>query len=342
MKVSVLLTAYNAETYLRPAIDSILGQTLADFELIIINDGSKDGTDAIVRSYTDPRIVYHPQENHGLARSLNIGLKLARGEYIARMDADDISTPDRLELQAHYLDQQADVAVVGGSYEVFDDERGVLETFVALPEERDIKNEFYIRNPYGHGSVMFRKAMAVAEGGYDEVFPIEDYEIWWRLSQKYAVGNVPKVIYKWRLVQSGISHGGSDKRQAPIKEMVERIWAAGGPALPSRQQMAAQIERYRELKPVDMAGRFVEQYIYDQYALGLALIGRGWGRRGWAQIARTLAVAPKSTVQLSNLYYFNRSMRGYLLHLMLKPNNLINRKIAGLLRRVQPNKGVAI
>jgi hypothetical protein len=341
LKVSVLMAAYNAETFLRPAIDSVLNQTLRDFELIIVNDGSRDGTADIVRSYADPRIVYHPQENHGLARSLNTGLNLARGEYVARMDADDISTPDRLELQAAYLDAQAKVAVVGGCYEVFDDERGTLETFVALPEERDIKNEFYIRNPYGHGSVMFRRDMAMAEGGYDEVFPIEDYEMWWRLSQKYAIGNVPSVIYKWRLVQSGISHGGSDKRQAPILEMVNRVWSAADPVLPAPAQIKAEVGRYGAMRS-PLAARLAEQYLYDQYALGLAMIGRGRGRQGWAHIARVLAAAPRSAVQLSNLYYFNRSMRGYLLHLMLRPSNIIDRKIAGLLRRVQSNKGVAI
>ncbi|MCD6661765.1 MAG: glycosyltransferase family 2 protein, partial [Lentimicrobium sp.] len=97
--VSILMPVYNGRDYLRPAIDSLLAQTFTDFEMIVVNDGSKDDSQAIIESYNDPRIVLINQQNQGVARSLNNGLKIARGKYIRRHDADDISTPDSLQIQ---------------------------------------------------------------------------------------------------------------------------------------------------------------------------------------------------------------------------------------------------
>lgn len=111
-KISVIMPAYNAERYIREAIDSILRQTWSDFELIIIDDGSTDSTAAIIAEYTDNRIRFCPNaQNMGVAATLNRGLELACGAYIARMDADDISLPERFAKQAAYLDAHPDVTV---------------------------------------------------------------------------------------------------------------------------------------------------------------------------------------------------------------------------------------
>ena len=114
------MPAYNAEKYINEAIDSILAQTFTDFEFIIIDDGSTDSTCAIVESYSDSRIRFFKNEhNLGVAATLNRGLDLARGEYIARMDADDISLPTRFEKQAAYMDSHPDVVVCGTGVECF-------------------------------------------------------------------------------------------------------------------------------------------------------------------------------------------------------------------------------
>ena len=113
-KVAVLMSVYNGEKYLREAINSILSQTFNDFEFLIINDGSTDGTADILKSYTDSRIkIINNEKNIGLTKSLNKGLKIAKGEYIARQDADDISMPERLKEEVAFLEIHKDYAVVG-------------------------------------------------------------------------------------------------------------------------------------------------------------------------------------------------------------------------------------
>lgn len=115
-KVSVVMSVYNGEKYLPETIDSILNQTFKDFEFIIINDGSTDKTAKILTSYDDPRIRIFNQENMGLTKSLNRAISLAKGEYIARMDADDISYPERLKKQVDYLNKNPDIGLVGSKY----------------------------------------------------------------------------------------------------------------------------------------------------------------------------------------------------------------------------------
>ena len=119
-KISVLMPAYNAEKYIGEAIESILNQTYKDFEFIIINDGSIDRTEDIILSYDDPRIIYlKNKENSGIVASLNNGLKQAKGQYVARMDADDISLPTRFEKQLQYMESNQHIFVLGTSLILF-------------------------------------------------------------------------------------------------------------------------------------------------------------------------------------------------------------------------------
>ena len=121
-KVSVLMPVYNTkEEYLREAIESILNQTFTDFEFIIINDGSTNNAEEVIKSYKDSRIKYYRQENHGLIYTLNYGLSLCNGEYIARMDSDDISLPFRFEKQIEVLDKNPNIGIVGGLIKIFQD-----------------------------------------------------------------------------------------------------------------------------------------------------------------------------------------------------------------------------
>ena len=130
-KISVIMPARNAEQYIREAIDSILGQTFADFEFLILDDGSTDATAEIVQCCRDERIRFCPNgRNMGVAATLNRGLALAGGEYIARMDADDISLPKRFEKQAAYLNAHRDVAVLGSDLELFCDMTETAKQYV--------------------------------------------------------------------------------------------------------------------------------------------------------------------------------------------------------------------
>jgi FkbM family methyltransferase len=330
-RVSVLMAAYNSESFLKEAIDSILAQSFADFELIIINDGSSDKSEGIVKGYSDPRIRYFAQENGGLGAALNRGIKEARGEYIARMDSDDISLPTRLQTQLNYLDQHSEVALVGTSYDVVDAKLRHRETFSALTNPEDVKNDFFVRNPFGHGTVMFRKEIINKVGSYDaERGKIEDYEFWWRISQAYTVANVAESLYLWRIVSSGISHGDSDKRQKPIQDLVSSIWTKGSPSPCTITGMRQRLAEYAAAEPSEVGPRLAKQYLMNQYALGLGLISQGRRWQGWKWIAQAWWTTPNSFGYVVKLYYFNRSMCGYNLQLMLKPLSLPGR----LLRRV--------
>jgi len=137
-KVTVLMPVYNGERYLNEAVDSILGQTFTDFEFLIIDDASTDKTPEILRSYDDPRIrVVTNEENLGLSKSLNKGLALARGEFIARMDADDVSYPYRLQVQHEFMTQHPGAGVIGSWAEYIDRKGEIVHRYRApiFPEE---------------------------------------------------------------------------------------------------------------------------------------------------------------------------------------------------------------
>ncbi len=160
------MSVYNGEKYLREAIDSILGQTFKDFEFLIIDDGSTDSSVEIIRSYADPRIrLIQNEENIGLSRSLNKGLKLARGEYIARMDADDISLPRRLAAQVGLLDKQPDIGLVGTSIQLIDCDGERMHVHRVPTTHAQILWALCFTTPLAHPSVVFRKVIIECVGG---------------------------------------------------------------------------------------------------------------------------------------------------------------------------------
>jgi glycosyltransferase involved in cell wall biosynthesis len=179
------MSVYNAEKYLEKAIESILTQSLYDFEFIIINDKSNDSSSDIISKFADQdqRIKYIENENNrGLTYSLNKALELAQGEYIARMDADDISTPYRLEKQFDYLQKNKEISLIGTSaYNINEDGEVIAERNVPL-EYEEIKKSINLINPIIHPSVMFRKKDILDIGGYNEEFKkVQDYELWFRI-----------------------------------------------------------------------------------------------------------------------------------------------------------------
>jgi glycosyltransferase involved in cell wall biosynthesis len=182
MKVSVVMAAYNAERYVRQAIDSILSQTFTDFEFLIVNDGSTDSTKEILEQYLDPRIRVLDQSNQGCASARNHAINLAKGKYIAIMDADDVSLPDRLKKTVAYLDQHPEVVLVGGSYIVKHEITGV-ETVIRTPTDDRILRKSLLRYaPFVDPANVIRKDAFEKAGGYkvDHGF---DYELYSRLAK---------------------------------------------------------------------------------------------------------------------------------------------------------------
>ncbi len=203
-KVTVLMSVYNGEKYLREAIDSILNQTFKDFEFLIVNDGSTDRTAEILRSYHDHRIkIINNEKNMGLTGSLNKGLKIARGEYIARMDADDISLPQRLEKEVAFLDQNKKVGLVGTYYLMINENGKVLHTVKCLTQDEKLREKLLEGNQFGHGSVMLRAECIKKVGLYREL--AEDFDLWLRISEVYDIANIPEPLYKWRLNSKSVS-----------------------------------------------------------------------------------------------------------------------------------------
>ncbi|HLA39858.1 MAG TPA: glycosyltransferase, partial [Candidatus Glassbacteria bacterium] len=208
--VTVLMSVYNGERFLRESVESILRQSFGDFEFLIMEDGSTDSTAVILAEYAakDRRIrVVKNEENIGLTRSLNHGLALARGKYVARQDADDLSLPERLARQVEFMEAHPDTVLLGTGMEVINEGGKTLGRRIPPADQRSLAAELLIKNnAFGHTSVMFRLAAVNELGGYDESFAFaQDYDLWWRMSRKWKVAVLPEALVRWRASGSNIS-----------------------------------------------------------------------------------------------------------------------------------------
>jgi len=206
-EISVVMPVYNTEKYVEGAVRSILTQTYQDFEFLIIDDGSTDNTREILKRFDDPRIrIITNPKNLGLSKSLNIAINEAKGKYIARMDADDISIPFRLETQLDFLSKNPDYALVGSSYYQIDEKGEIISLVRVLTDDNEIRAGLTKQNWFGHGSVMMLKNAFLQCGGYDETFKFaQDYDLWLRIADKYKVANIEEPLYQWRSSAGNIS-----------------------------------------------------------------------------------------------------------------------------------------
>lgn len=209
MAVSVLLPVYNAGAVLVQAIESILKQDYAEFELLIIDDRSTDTSAATIRRYAAQdfrvRAIFHPQ-NLGLASTLNEGLHLARYDFVARMDQDDESLPNRLRVQLDYLTANPDVVVLG-SFVYHMGAKPKFDHLIELPiTSIEIKAALAKYNCMYHPSVMLRRKQILELGGYRSEFKnAEDYDLWLRVSKVHALANVPKPLLRYRFSVTGMT-----------------------------------------------------------------------------------------------------------------------------------------
>lgn len=219
-EITVLMPVYNGERYLREAIESILNQTFKNFEFLIINDCSTDGSREIILSYNDERIrLIDNQVNMGQTKSLNKGLRIARGRYIARIDQDDISLPERLRLQAKVFHDNPELSVIGSSAIFIDGEGEKIDYWNASSEIEDIMVNIFFNNPICHSSAMMKREEVLALGGYDERYLCsQDFELWSRFIRKgYKISNIEEYLVKIRKHENSALVG--FKNREMIKEI---------------------------------------------------------------------------------------------------------------------------
>ena len=217
-KVTVLMLVYNAEKYIREAIESILNQTFRDFELLILLDSkTSDSSENIIKTYVDKRIrLVENEKSMGLSELRNKGLRLARGEYVAIMDADDISYPNRLEMQYEYMEKNPDVGIVASWNDVIDGGGKVVESWRPHRSSEDIYYFLNFRNCLAHCSILLRKDLVVRSGGYDETMRLsEDYALYSRVSKIARISQIQELLVKWRRHETSI---GAKNRN----ELIER------------------------------------------------------------------------------------------------------------------------
>jgi glycosyltransferase involved in cell wall biosynthesis len=243
-KVSVLMPVYNGECYMREAIESILAQTFTDFEFIIVDDGSTDGTPAILAQYArhDPRMVILTNEaNRGLVPSLNRGLEAARGQYVARMDADDVSLPERLARQVAYLDQHPEVGVLGTNIAYIDAEGRLLHG--GRPKDPQPLSPTLLRwlllwrCAIYHPTVMLRRSILAETGlAYDPAFRhAEDRDLWTRLGPYTLIASLPEVLVYYRVLSTSVCRVHRQEQRAKDRAITHReLTALLGQAPPER------------------------------------------------------------------------------------------------------------
>lgn len=293
-KVSVLMTVFNGMPYLAKSVESVLEQTLSDFEFIIVDDGSTDGTSDFLASLDDPRIKVIRQENGGTADAANHGLKHVTTEFVARMDADDISILDRLEKQFEYMTANPEVGIVGAQVAPIG-ENSVGKS-LNLPQTHDDIFDALMTGRHGlaHSVLMIRTQTLKDVGGYWKFRLIDDWDMMLRMGEVSKLANLPDVMLHYRV------HAGSLNGQSMVR-MYRNIGYAIERAH-RRQSGREQIsyEEFLEFKDNQaMWIRWPERlhiYAMTQYRLATAEIFGGNKFKGYSRLAYSSLCSPSRTV----------------------------------------------
>ncbi len=233
-KVSVLMAVHNGERFIRDALASIYRQTCQDFEVVIVDDGSTDRTPEILLEMKDARTsIYRNPSNVGLTKSLNTGLRLCRGEYVARMDADDVSDPKRFEAQVRFLDTHPHCLVVGTWCHRIDAQGQIIGQWKPKTSSAEVRERLQITNAVPHGSAMMRRAALVQAGGYNETYACaQDYDLWLRLLEKGDIENLPEQLYSLRSWEGAITAQKKSEQEACAERARREAQARRGLSVP--------------------------------------------------------------------------------------------------------------
>jgi glycosyltransferase involved in cell wall biosynthesis len=303
-KVSVFMPVYNAGDYLREAIESILNQTFTEFEFVIVNDGSTDQSESIIRSYADPRIrLVNNPKNLGLIASLNLGLEICQGEYILRMDSDDISLPDRIALQVKFMDDNQRIGLIGSWFEDFGEH---IEPKVVRYSSHDV--EIRIRHLYqthiSHPTAVLRSSVVRQHAiSFDSEYVYgEDYNFWVTMSSFSELSNYPAVLVRKRDHPRNITNSFSSIMNATCTRVKQKQFEAMG--APVNQEEADLYTRFADpewqfsinemnsllnllnrLQKANQISGFIQPDLYSTYLANkwfhLCFHNRNLGRLGW-------------------------------------------------------------
>jgi glycosyltransferase involved in cell wall biosynthesis len=253
--VSVVMAVYNGQKYLRQALDSVLAQSFRDFEFIIIDDGSKDRSLEILERYAhaDLRIRLLSRPNRGLTRSLNEGLDFARGDFIARMDCDDICLPDRFKMQVAFLKEHQEVCLVGSRVELIDPEGRPINLKPGMLLTHAEIDAALLRKgwPIVHPSIMVRYDAITEAGGYSDAYETnQDHDLFLRLAERDQLANLPDVLLKYRQHFDSISLSKSKEQGDTVELIVREAYqrrglALANAALGSRPKPMSRLDHHR-------------------------------------------------------------------------------------------------
>jgi len=222
--VSVLIPVFNAEKYIRESVESILGQTYSNIEILVVNDGSSDGSYSILKEIKDERIILLNQENQGVAVALNRALNQAKGKYISRQDADDISFPNRIEKEVVFMEENKQVGLVGAWATVIDSQgksKGQLKHSVS---NRKLQYDILWDSPFVSSTTMFRKDCLEKTGMFYEGNDLfEDYSMWSSISRNYELANIPEILIKYRELSTGLSFTTANSKTRLINQRRKNI-----------------------------------------------------------------------------------------------------------------------
>lgn len=291
--VSIVMSVFDSEPYLEAALRSILDQTGVDFEFVIVDDGSTDGSSEILADHArqDARIRLVRQHNQGLTRALIHGCRLARGEFIARQDSDDLSLASRLSTLLRLIRSDADLAFVSSSAEVMGPDGEILLTHRRPDDKREAMRLLLSREagPPGHGSVMFRRAAYERAGGYrPEMYFAQDSDLWLRLARVGGLAYAPDVLYRYRVAPQSISG-----RLHPVKlafaQIVTELHEARLAGLNETPILARAASLRRAPDPAAAAGATSEAQ--TNYFIARCLLKQG-DHRALSYLGRSLREAP--------------------------------------------------
>ncbi len=292
-RVSVVMAVYNAMPYLPSAVDSILRQTLSDFEFIIIDDGSTDGSTEYLRGLRDPRIRLERQANQGQQAAANRGIALAHGDLIARMDADDISMEDRLQKQVAFLDRHPEIGLTGGQILRLGSKRSGLPSNIPTSHQEIVEALMANRHGMCNGTTMFRKELFEKVGGYWEHNIAEDWDLFLRIAEVSQIANMEDVLLSARF------HSQSINGRRIVEAQLYNEFAAELARRRARHQSVITFDEFRKDHrstqwPYSWLF-YLDCHSIGQYRVAIADIYNGQSLRGYARLLASMLMSPGRT-----------------------------------------------